>query len=76
LKDLNLEDVACELGLEDPAKLQGIIASNGRLRELGLGPLVQGAAVKRDLWDSLEGNSLFQRTALELELGTPLSVRP
>lgn len=71
-KDLELEDVAAELGIADPKELQILIKSNARLRELGLAPLMQGAAIKRSNWQSLEkGLSPFQRTAFEIELGTP-----
>lgn len=71
-KDLELEDVAAELGMPDPRELQILIKGNPRLRELGLGPLVQGAAIKRSTWQSLERSiSPFQQAAFELELGTP-----
>lgn len=71
-KDLELEDVAAELGIPDPRELQIMIKANPRLRELGLGPLVQGAAIKRTTWQSLERSiSPFQQAAFELELGTP-----
>ncbi len=71
-KDLELEDVAAELGMPDPKELQVLIKGNTRLRELGLGPLLQGAAIKRTAWQSLERSiSPFQQAAFELELGTP-----
>jgi serine/threonine-protein kinase len=71
-KDLELEDVAAELGIADPKELQTLIKLNPRLRELGLGPLMQGFAIKRTHWQSLERSlSPFQQTASELELGTP-----
>ncbi len=73
LKDLNADDVAAELALGDPKTLPALIRSNARLRQLGLGPLVDGGTVKRSEWDSLEGRflSTFHEAALELELGTP-----
>lgn len=76
-KDLELDDVASELGMADPKELQVYIKANGSLRQLGLGPLVpgnggKGAAIKRSDWSSLgQFLSKFQRTARELELGTP-----
>lgn len=71
-KDLELEDVAAELGMADPRELQLLIKSNSVLRDLGLGPLLQGAAIKRSHWHSRDkSSSPFQRTALELGLGTP-----
>lgn len=72
-KDLGLDEVAAELGLGDPKALAGMIRANSRLRELGLGPLLHGAALKRTLRDSLEKRFLsrFQEVARELELGTP-----
>jgi len=71
-KDLELDDVAAELGVTDPVELRAIIRSNLRLREFGLGPLLQGAAIKRSLWQNLERSlSPFQQTAFELQLGTP-----
>ena len=70
-KDLELDDVAAELGF-DPAELKAIIRTNLRLREFGLGPLLQGAAIKRSHWQNLERSlSPFQQTAFELQVGTP-----
>ncbi len=71
-KDLELDDVAAELGFEDPKELRTLIKGNPRLREYGLGPLLQGAAIKRSHWQTLEKSlSPFQRTASELQIGTP-----
>ncbi len=72
LKDLGPAAVAAELGLEEK-DLPGIIRANAKLRQLGLASLLQGAAIKRTEWDSLEGRliSTFQDVARELELGTP-----
>ena len=73
LKDLGPAEVAGELGLGDLKDLTTRIQANPRLRQLGLAPLLQGAAIKRTEWDSLEGRfiSTFQEVARELELGTP-----
>jgi serine/threonine-protein kinase len=75
LKDLSPEEVACEVGFADTTELQGAIRSNRKLRELGLGPLVQGAKIKREAWETLRGfNSPMQDSARELEQGTPFRV--
>jgi serine/threonine-protein kinase len=75
VKDLNLEEVALELGLSDPKQLRASIQANGKLRELGLGPLLlEGGAIKRELWSSQTfTTSLFQNAARELALGTPIA---
>ena len=71
-KDLEIDDVASELGIEDTKELQTLIKSNSKLRELGLGPLLQGAAIKRSHWQSLEKPlSPFQQSAFEMQVGTP-----
>lgn len=71
-KDLELDDVAAELGIPDTRELQILIKSNPRLLQLGLGPLLQGAAIKRSHWQSLEKQlSPFQQSAFELQIGTP-----
>ncbi len=76
VKDLGLEEVARELDFKDPKELLTLVKGNARLRELGLGPLAEGAAIKRQLWESLKGTyCLFQKVALELELGTPYRLR-
>ena len=70
--DLDAAAAAAELGMESAERLIGAIQGNSRLREYGLGPLAQeGGHVKRGDWEKLEGNSIMQRTARELELGTP-----
>lgn len=82
LNDVGPIEAACELGIEDPKELQILIKGNRRLRRLGLGPLVvganpkstdaRGATIKRELWEALDTSlSLFQRSAFELEIGTP-----
>lgn len=71
-KDLELEEVAAELGMADPKELLTLIKANARLKTLGLGPLMQGNAIKRTHWQSLERSlSPFHQTASELDLGTP-----
>jgi hypothetical protein len=76
LKDLHLEEVARELDYQDLKELTILIKSNNRLKVLGLRPLLQGAGIKRDLWESLKGpQSLYQKVARELEKGTPYRLR-
>ena len=76
LKEVGPEEAAYELGLSSPAKLQGAIQANDLLRQLGLGPLAQGATIKREVWESLQGfNSPFQEAASALDLGTPKRVK-
>jgi hypothetical protein len=70
-RDLELDDVAAELFIGDPLRLKTQIEASRALREIGLGPLVQGAAIKRSTWASVQ-KSLFQTTALELEIAEPL----
>jgi serine/threonine-protein kinase len=76
-RDLGPNEVAAELGLDDPKALAGMVRANPRLGEKGLAPLLRDAAIKRAHWDSLlEGrfNSRFQQVAGELELGSPFRV--
>jgi serine/threonine-protein kinase len=71
-RDLTLQDAAAELGLADAQGLATSIAGNNRLRELGLGALANGGTLKRDAWSSVKQRlSPFQRTALELDRGSP-----
>jgi serine/threonine-protein kinase len=76
VKDLGLEEAARELNFADARELKRLIATNGRLREMGLGPLARGGRIKRQLWGSLTGTySLFHKAAAELGRGTPVRVR-
>lgn len=71
-KDLSLDVVASELGVDDVPHFRKSIESRHELRKLGLSVLLDGGAVKRDAWQSLERVvSTFQKAALELNLGTP-----
>jgi serine/threonine-protein kinase len=71
-RDLTLPEVAAELGLPDTKRLASAIDDNDRLRQIGLGPLTHGGAVKRDAWATLKQRmSPFQRAALELDRGSP-----
>ncbi|MGH7129333.1 MAG: transcriptional regulator, partial [Planctomycetaceae bacterium] len=71
-KDVELEEAAVELGFDDPKALLTVLNANPNLcRRLGLGPLVNGNAIKRSAWSNLdEFLSPFQRTASELDRGT------
>ena len=62
--DLNAESVAAELELGGVDSLQGAIRGNPKLQELGLGPLLDNHALKRELWDAA-GLSLFHRVVPE-----------
>jgi serine/threonine-protein kinase len=76
LREIGPDEAAYELGLPGPAKLQAAIQNNDLLRQLGLGPLAQGATIKRETWESLQGfNSPFQEAASALDLGTPKRVK-
>jgi serine/threonine-protein kinase len=72
LGDLDARAAACELGLRDAGELQELLRQEPGLRELGLGPLQEGAAVKREVWERLEGTSLYQEAARVLGKGTPV----
>ncbi len=70
--ELTLNDVARELGIEDTAKLKGIILGNEELQRHGLYPLTQGNTIKREVWESQDFiRSAFQRCAQKLGLGEP-----
>jgi mono/diheme cytochrome c family protein len=68
---IGAEAAAAELGLENASVLAGAIRGNPNLRRLGLGPLANGGTINRTDWEKITGNSIFQRAARELELGTP-----
>jgi serine/threonine-protein kinase len=72
LKDLGLAEAAYELGLEQPEQLRSMIEGSRALRSLGLAPLAAGRSIRRDEWETLDGTSLFQKAARELQLGSPL----
>jgi serine/threonine-protein kinase len=67
-RDLTPDSVAAELGLPGAQTLQGAIRGNPKLQELGLGPLLDGHALKRELWEDDPDLSLFHRVATELGL--------
>jgi len=80
-RPLKLADLARELGLPASAEASqaaGLTCSAGefatiikfseRLRQLGLGPVGQGASLTRAQWEKV-----FGRVARELKIGTPVS---
>jgi hypothetical protein len=71
-RDLSLDDAAAELGFEDGRQLAAAINGNDRLRQLGLGTLINGGSLKRSAWQSQKQRlSPFQRAASELDRGSP-----
>ena len=72
---LSAEEVAYELGLEDPALLKGAIQANPRLRQLGLGPLVQDAPISRAEWErQSDVISPLQVVLQTLDIATPMII--
>ena len=69
VKDLTPEAVAGELGLPNVEALKGAIQGNPKLKELGLGPLLDAHALKRELWEDDPELSLFHRVATEFGKG-------
>jgi hypothetical protein len=70
LKDMTLEAAAAELGFDTPEALRGRIEGNYRLREIGLGPLLENGGLKRQLWQRTP-LSLFNQVGFELKLTKP-----
>lgn len=70
-RDLGPVEVACELDYADPKTLQEIIRTNRELKTLGMGPLVEGNAIKREDWEKIKATSLYQDVARKLDKGTP-----
>ncbi|MCI0455624.1 MAG: hypothetical protein L0Z62_01425 [Gemmataceae bacterium] len=76
LQELGALEAAHELGEPDPKRLQAALEHNPQLQRLGLGPLTQGATIKRETWESLKGFiSPFQEVARALKRGTPKRVQ-
>ena len=73
-KDLTAVEAALELNIENPERFQFMVQGNRRLAQFGLGQFKGGATIKREQWTSLKDDeTLFQRTARELELGLAVS---
>ncbi len=54
--DIDLEQMACELGFDRRTDLQSRIRDTKRLRDLGLGTLAEGDVIKRAVWDKAVSN--------------------
>ncbi len=65
-QDLSPASVAAELDMPDVAKIQSKLGE-AKFQELGLGPLLDAKAVKRELWEG-PSESLYLRVANELGL--------
>jgi mono/diheme cytochrome c family protein len=70
---LGLEDVACEILVQDPQQIRFAIQANPALRtDYGLGPLAAEERITRANWESRQmGFSPPQYLMLTLDLGTP-----
>jgi hypothetical protein len=76
LQNVDLAAAAYELDFSRPGDLKELIAGNRRLREMGLGVLLQeGGSIPRHEWERAEPFSLPQRAAREIEIGSPFRVR-
>ncbi|MFN4257916.1 MAG: c-type cytochrome domain-containing protein [Gemmataceae bacterium] len=79
MENLDLNRAAYELGLDNPQLLENKIKADPRLKQYGLGPLLQKDKIKREVWESVEKNkdlirgySLFHLVVLQFnDLGTP-----
>lgn len=72
LVSLDLQTIACELGIADPQELVTAVGAK-TLKKLGLDSLLQGGTISRAEWEAFDGPSLMQSLARELRY-TP--VRP
>jgi hypothetical protein len=73
-RDLDLNQVAFELGIENPETLRELVKSNRELIRLGLGPLASGQTIKRAEWENRGAFiSPYQETMNVLGLATPVN---
>ena len=74
-KDIGAAEVAAELNLQSADFFKAAVATNDKLRQLGIGPLGDGARVPRGMWDTQDesSSSVFQRVFVALGLGTAVS---
>lgn len=74
-KDISAAEVAAELNLKSADFFKAAVATNDKLRQLGIGPLGDGARVPRGMWDTQDesASSVFQRVFVSLGLGTAVS---
>jgi serine/threonine-protein kinase len=70
--DLDARAAACELDFEDVGQLQDLLRREPDLLRQGLAPRPEGAVVKRQQWEQVEGTSLYQEAARLLGRGTPV----
>jgi serine/threonine-protein kinase len=71
--EVSLDEAARELGIDNPQALKRVVAQSSRLQRLGLAPLADGTAIKRDGWEApLPVQSMFQEAARALGRGTPV----
>jgi len=87
-KNMNLVDVAYELGYDKPDEFKGALGGNSNLRDLGLKVLLAGDELKRPEWEGtelltgkagvlirrLKERSLYQKVMHELGLGRPVNI--
>ncbi|MEZ6064944.1 MAG: c-type cytochrome domain-containing protein [Planctomycetaceae bacterium] len=73
---LSLEDIACEVLVEDPNFVKFTIQANPMLKtNYGLGPLAVDEKITRANWESMDlGHSAPQYLMQVLDLGTPVHV--
>jgi len=74
-KDVGAGEVASELNLKSADFFKAAVATNDKLRQLGIGPLGDGAGIPRGMWDTQDesSSSVFQRVFVALGLGTAVS---
>ncbi|MGE4001116.1 MAG: c-type cytochrome domain-containing protein, partial [Planctomycetaceae bacterium] len=69
-ENLHFEDVAAELGFEEPDSLK-VLFNDTSYRKFGLGVLVDGKVISRDAWEKLSPFSNYQEVSDQLGTGTP-----
>jgi serine/threonine-protein kinase len=73
-KELGLNELATELGYEDPNELSSHLSNRGILR-LGLTAVRTGGTIKRSMWEGREDVSTpFQEAANELNIGIGITI--
>jgi serine/threonine-protein kinase len=65
-KELGPNEIAVELGVQEPEVVLKKLREVPRFRKLGLGPLFDGRGITREVW-----NNAFDQAAIELDVGTP-----
>ena len=73
-KELGLNELATELGYEEPGELRSHLSNRGILR-LGLTAVRSGGTIKRSMWEGREEISTpFQEAAKELNIGIGITI--